>query len=214
MDHCSAAAIRGECPGVSAQDVLERKIAEIASATKELEEYVREMITYFDEMLTKEPKIKIGDEEVVDLRICYLGEGYSLHLLTAQVAILAAGKTALLRHRDTSEEAEKWSISGHASPNLIREFKEKWAPNQGLSRIYGVPDRGYAGGYIECYICHNGNAQNNCFKCSKPICNDHLVYQFKRHTCIRCASLDYYIKTHGVIETIENAFPGKPDEEK
>ncbi|HEX3640087.1 MAG TPA: hypothetical protein VHV10_02230 [Ktedonobacteraceae bacterium] len=148
MDHSPAGAIRGECPGVSAQEVLERKIQEIAQGTKYDAWEVRNKVGYYLVRLMDAPPIQIGQSVISDLRSEYLGEGYSINLLSAQVAALADGYTVLLRHRDAAGKPEKWSISGHATPELIEAFKSEWAPAQGLIGIYGVPNRGYAGGYL------------------------------------------------------------------
>ena len=148
MDHCSAAAFRGECPGVTPKEVFDRKVAEIVSWTKQAETVVRERIAFYAEIIRNAYEIFIGKFPVKDLREHYLGEGYSLDLLTAQVAAFAALVSVLLRHRDRAGESEKYSLSGHASPELIKTFMEEWAPAQGLKRPYGAPDRGYAGAYL------------------------------------------------------------------
>lgn len=43
---------------------------------------------------------------------------------------------------------EKVVLGGAASPEMVREFIERWAPAQGLTDIYGDPARGFAGGYL------------------------------------------------------------------
>lgn len=157
MDHCPAAAIRGECPGVSAQEVLNRKILEIAQGTNHDAWEVREKVSLYSSMIESAPEISIGGQSLRDLRSDYLGEGYSVNLLAAQTAALAGSYTVLLKHRDAVGKPEKWSISGHATPELIEAFKDEWAPAQGLTGIYGVPNRGYAGGYLpEKAYCSNG----------------------------------------------------------
>ncbi len=148
MDHAPAAAIRGECPGVSAHQVLDRKIKEIAKWTNHDAWEVRDKVGYYHSRLMNAPLIQIGQSVVSDLRSEYLGEGYSVNLLAAQVAALAGGYTVLLRHRDKEGDSEKWSIAGHATPECIQVFKDTWAPAQRLTNIYGVPSRGYAGGYL------------------------------------------------------------------
>jgi hypothetical protein len=148
MDHCPAAAIRGECPGVTARQVIDRKVTEIGAATKKSEDEVRERIAYYEVRLMDAPALRIGEDIVSDLRTDYLGEGYSLNLLAAQVAALAGGYIVLLKHRDAVGKEIKWSISGHATPQLIEAFMKDWAPAMGLTGIYGVPIRGYAGGYL------------------------------------------------------------------
>ncbi len=148
MDHAPAAAIRGECPGVSAKDVLDRKFAEIAAATEYPVAAVRDRIAQMHEVISASPILRIGNADLIDTRALDLGTGYSLDLLSMQTAALAGGQSVLLKHRDREGGPEKWSISGHASPTLIEAFMREWAPLHGLAGIYGVPNRGYAGGYV------------------------------------------------------------------
>jgi hypothetical protein len=149
MDHAPAAAIRGECPGVTANEVLVRKVTEIAAATKRTPEEVRERVACYQVYLMDAPPVWIGEHVISDLRDYDLGAGYSLELLAAQVAALADGYTVLLKHHDAVGKPEKWSVSGHATPEVIETFMRVWAPAQGLIGIYGVPARGYAGGYLQ-----------------------------------------------------------------
>ncbi len=148
MDHCPAAAIRGECPGVSAQEVVDRKVAEIAKASKYSEDEVRGRIESFQLWAVDAPTLAIGGQSLVDLRDTDTGEGYSLDYLSAQVAALAGGYAVLLLTHDRGDSRPKWTVAGHATPAVIEAFKNEWAPAQGLVGIYGVPSRGYAGGYL------------------------------------------------------------------
>lgn len=147
LDHCPGAALRGECSSVAPDAVLERKLIEIASATNTSLEEVRTRIAQRSVGLLEAPILYFHDQPVIDLRAEYLGEGYNLDLLVTKTAALAGGHAVLLRHRDHLGGLEKWSLSGHASPRLIEDFLA-WAISQGLVDIYGVPSRGYAGGYV------------------------------------------------------------------
>lgn len=154
MDHCFAAAVRGECQkvvrvGPSPEEVLAVKCREIATSTKATEEAVRSRIEFFRAELAKSPEEAIGEQIVRDLRRHDLGFGWSLDLLTAQVAATIDGHCALLRHRDRADGPEKNSITGHFRPETIRAFLEAWAPAHGLEKMYGSPARGYAGGYVK-----------------------------------------------------------------
>lgn len=147
FDHCFPAALRGECPEVNPEEVINLKISEIASGTKRSVEDVREKITFFRHLLKETPRIYIGSQELIDLRKFDLGAGYSFDLLTAQAAVAIEGEAALLLHRDMLNGPEKWSISGNNAPDTVESFMNDWAPSQGLIKIYGVPARGYAWGY-------------------------------------------------------------------
>lgn len=147
MDHCPASAIRGECPGVTAQEVVDRKIDEIAKATGVSHDEVRQRIAELTERLEVASSVEIGGQELRDMRPWDTGSGYSLDYLCSQVATLAGGYGVLLKTHDRGDSREKWTIAGHCSPQCVAAFMTEWAPVQGLMGIYGVPNRGYAGGY-------------------------------------------------------------------
>lgn len=148
MDHCFPAAMRGECPGISSEAILSLKISEVAKGTGASEAEVEQRINHFEALLMTVPLITIGLQSVRDLRCKHLGEGYSLDLLAAQIAVTLSGGVALLRHCQRKGVPETWSVSGNATPETIDIFMEVWAPSQGLVRIYGSRSRGYAGGYV------------------------------------------------------------------
>jgi hypothetical protein len=148
FDHCFAIAARGGCAGVTAEEVIHLRIGEIAKQTGRSGADIWQLVLAFRRMLTQAPELAIGDQSVKDFRKEYLGEGYSLRYLAAQLAATMNGHVAILRHRDHVRGEEKNTITGHASAATIKEFIRTWAPQQGLDRIFGVPDRGYAGGFV------------------------------------------------------------------
>ncbi|HEY4508491.1 MAG TPA: hypothetical protein VJJ55_02430 [Candidatus Paceibacterota bacterium] len=152
MDHCFPAAVRGECQttvtyGPTPAEVLAVKYREIAAGTKSDEAAVRDRVEFFKRELDTADDEVVGTQAVKDLRHHDLGAGYSLDLLATQVAVTTGGHAALLRHRDRDGQPEKWTLSGNATTETVLAFKEVWAPAHGLVRVYGVPERGYAGGY-------------------------------------------------------------------
>ncbi len=148
FDHCFAAAIRGECHGIKAEEVIHLRVIEVSNQTGASRAAVWDTVTGFRALLSRAPEVTIGDQAVKDLRHEYLGEGYSLQYLSAQLAAAMNGYVALLRHRDLTRGAEKNTITGHATAATIEMFMKVWAPSEGLTRIFGVPDRGYAGGFV------------------------------------------------------------------
>ncbi len=147
MDHAFAGAVRGECPGVGPEAVLAVKHREIAAGTRATVEAVEASVKRFREMIAVAPTEVIGAQPLRDLCGEYLGEGYSLSLLAAQTAAVIEGVGVILRHRDVATGPEKWSLSGHVDASTVNAFMREWAPAHNLTKIYGVPDRGYAGGY-------------------------------------------------------------------
>ncbi len=148
MDHCFPAAIRGECPGVSREDVIEFKVRSIAEGTRSHHDDVRKKIDFYTGFIMGAKVTSIGKQLVKDLRAKNFGEGYSLDFLTMQVAVSIDGSAALILHREVKNGPERIQITGNAHPKTVEHFMTIWAPAQGLIRIYGVPDRGYAGGYL------------------------------------------------------------------
>lgn len=147
FDHCFAATIRGECEGVTPEEVIHLRVVEVSHQTGVISTTVWERVTAYRRMLVHSPELIIGDQSVKDLRREHLGEGYSLEYLTAQLAAYMNGCAVLLRHCDPTRAAEKNTITGHATATTIKAFVESWAPSHGLTRIFGVPERGYAGGF-------------------------------------------------------------------
>lgn len=147
-DHCFQAALNNECGDVTAEEVLSLKISEIAKSARVTEDEVRDSIDAYAFELQYSPKMVIGSEFVHDLRRFDLGVGYSLKLLTAQVAAAMSGHGALLRHRHETNGPDVWSLRGYIAPETVVAFMETWAPAHGLVRIHGNPQRWYAGGYV------------------------------------------------------------------
>ncbi|MFA5040991.1 MAG: hypothetical protein WC464_05110 [Bdellovibrionales bacterium] len=148
MDHCFAAALRGECPNVTKDEVLELKINEISRGSDFTPEQIRQKVLQFREELKSSPMIGVGGTLVRDMRHVYLGEGYTVDYLSAQAAVALSGDAALLHGSDPASGFRKITIYGNVNPKTIEAFMKEWAPAQGLSNIYGVPDRCYGGGYL------------------------------------------------------------------
>lgn len=149
MDHCRQAAIRGECPGISPYEVITRRIQEIAAAKSMTSEAVRTRIDEYIAIFRDCQIKKFGPGEVIDFTHHHLGTGYSLDLLCAQTALDIEGLAALLRHNDASDaSSERISISGHASPEMVTYFMSTYVHEKSLHRVFGVPHRGYAGGFL------------------------------------------------------------------
>ena len=147
MDHCFGAALQGACPSVSREEVLEAKYEHIARGTGYSPLAVENKTKQFRERLEAAPLVELGGCQVHDLREIDLGVGYSVDLLTAQLAAALLEVPALFCHRDTANAPTKNTLY-NAPPEAVQHFMEVWAPAQGLGQIYGVPTRGYAGGYL------------------------------------------------------------------
>ncbi len=158
MDHCFNASMKGLCPGISVKDVRERKIAEIAKTTRLETEAVNKMIFRWRneiesckgwyEMSGDHVYLVHNDDVVYNLTRENLGFGYSAEYLTAQVAGVESGFPIILKIRDTPNSQPRLHLCGDASPELVAYFMESEKDRGILEKIYGSPDRGYAGGFI------------------------------------------------------------------
>jgi len=146
MDHCYNAAMKGECPGVTTEEVLQVKLEEIAKATKKTIEEVSASVQKFREKIYWSPTFNIGSEKIHDLRE-NTGIGYSLPYLTAQVAAVLEKVPVIIRlHDKEGETTERHHLCGDISEETLEYFMKTWGPKNGYTKIYGSPSRGYAGG--------------------------------------------------------------------
>lgn len=146
MDHCFAAAVRGECPGVSPEDVISRKIDSIVDTHDVPFHEVQRLIRISVDRIESATEVLIGETSVKDLRNIDLGPENSLAQLTMVTAQALTDSQLLLTER-VSEGVEKVTLRS-SDPNVIRHFMGIWTFFQGYPEVYGVPNRGYAGAYI------------------------------------------------------------------
>jgi len=139
-DHCPPAAYRGECPGVD-PDVLMRWRAE--SRAKYQGRTVDEVLADVERaraVLRTAPMLTLAPGlEVRDLR------GQHIPALPEAAAREGAACRATVIE---SDGRAKIVLGGHTTPAMVQAFLDSWGPAQGLTDIYGVPARGYAGGYL------------------------------------------------------------------
>jgi hypothetical protein len=149
MDHCRQAAIRGECPGVSADEVINLRIATFVARHGVSANAVKSRINQFASIFQACDAVVFGSGEAIDFTDYHLGEGYSLDFLCAQTALDMLGLIALLRNNESARpEDEKILLTGHVPPEMVMYFIKEYSPAKQLYRVFGVPERGYAGGYL------------------------------------------------------------------
>jgi len=136
-DHCPGHAYKGRCPGVDPMELLKFRAKEKAQFQKKpLEQVIRE-ITDTAEALKDLHKLEVGGHTFVDVR------GLDLPQLPEASAV--AGTAVLYRLEEVGRPIKVGVLNGSAEE--IRAFMENAESLFGLSRIYGDPARGYAGGY-------------------------------------------------------------------
>ena len=166
LDHCPRQAMAGSCPGVNRLLAAKGRRAQIDEEHKPVGGYIpgEGMYKTIEEIIISarieilySPFIEIG-WPVRDLRSrdCGLDShggwtsqpGYSASYLCAIQAALELKESILMEHQDYKSGPRKLYVNA-AFPSIVKEFMENWGPAQGLTGIYGNPQRGYAGGYIK-----------------------------------------------------------------
>lgn len=144
VDHCFASAIRGKCHGVLgavAREVYVKSVASVhghAYTTLDIYDLILACII----KIPGSPKVRYASQDVFDCSDWDVGSGYTAHYLSAIAAAAISDRVILLR-----QGSEKLVLCGAAMPSTVAAFKARAGDDFGLENIYGVPVRGYAGGY-------------------------------------------------------------------
>ena len=166
VDHCAADAMHGRCPGVDAETARATRRRQINAAFPNLTARDREALLEpimtalgFAGLATVEIG---GSHAILDFAsqsvapfeptgIPTLAAGYSYeYLMLQQIWMENLSRQfdgMIFLHRDVEGGPEKCVFNG--KQETARAFMNEWAPSRGLVQIYGNPERGYAGGYIE-----------------------------------------------------------------
>lgn len=147
MDHCFAHALRGECPKVRISDVLDAYVTTIAEGRDTDVSAVGKQILERAEQMSRENEIMIGTKCVHDCREWELGMGYSVEYLATIAAAAISGSAILLSSTDMAGR-KKIALCGYVQPDTVDAFIANASNQFNLKGIYGVPNRGYAGGYL------------------------------------------------------------------
>lgn len=146
IDHARFWAVRGECPGIAAEDAQHESKRQIAESFGVSPFAVEALTRSYYDVLAKSPTIRIGGRPVKDVRQYDLGDGYSFDFLVLQEAAMLLGTPYIA--------LQKWSggakvfLNRVDDPTTVEAFMNEWAPREGLTNIFGVPLRGYAGGTV------------------------------------------------------------------
>lgn len=148
-DHCFAAALKDDCPGIDPQDIMELRIRNLSRAHDVSELVICDLADYYVRRIKEADEVLIGDGYVKDLRSLDLGIGYSLQNLTMGLAQALMGVPLIVTETNPGSDGRKKVTIDSDEPAQIEAFMRTWAPSQGLVAIYGVPKRGYAGAYFQ-----------------------------------------------------------------
>ncbi|MEI8343423.1 MAG: hypothetical protein WCF93_00565 [Candidatus Moraniibacteriota bacterium] len=143
---------------MSLEQVLELKFAGIAQETgntvQDIQAYTRRVVESFGLRWVQDiyPDIFISSEIIINDTLVYVipdrGVGYNVKYLCAQVAAVIREIPVLIHSHLMEGDLGKFHLCGNASKELVEFFMNYWAQEIGLEKVYGNPDRGYAGAYI------------------------------------------------------------------
>lgn len=133
-DHCLSAAYRGQCPGVSPQE-LQRWREQTRSTARGLPaEELRKQIDEAQQLLERAPRVKLADTEVAWV------EDPPPEVSEAS----ARSGVAYMFLRREHDGRMKAGIRSAPAPLVAH-----WLQHCGLRDLYGDPQRGFAGGYFD-----------------------------------------------------------------
>jgi hypothetical protein len=135
-DHCLTAAYRGECPGVSPEELAEFRIRTRSVNRNIPRELLLEQIEAARQLLVEAPRL-----EIEGVPVAWIAQADEIPELSEASARYNIPYMYHQRENPYSERM-KAGILG-ASARVIRH----WMSTCELTDVYGAPERGYAGGY-------------------------------------------------------------------
>jgi len=142
-DHSLSEAYKGICPGVEKFDLIEERYLEIASAFNNDIELVK------NTMLKYMSIFSIHSQEILDLRYLDLGTGYSVDYLCLRELAISNDQPVLVKTKDSEDSSERVMFLSLSFDQATDILKNKSFLDFKLDRIFGVPVRGYVGGFIK-----------------------------------------------------------------
>lgn len=135
-DHCLSHAYNGECPGVDPEALMAWRAASRAAFQNRTVEAVLADVAAARRALAEAPEVRIAGA-IKDLR------GKSVPELPEAAARDGIAFISTVKERDGREKV----VLQAGAPDQIEAFMKYWAPEEGLTGIYGDPARGFCGGY-------------------------------------------------------------------
>ena len=141
-DHCPSHAFKGRCPGIDPRKLFELRAEQSAAFNKMQPGEWRAAVLQAVEKLEQAPTFRFGGEDVAIME-------EEIPLLNH--ASLVAGKPVQYRMKGNARDPRtKIGLLG-GDQMCVREWMEYARSVNGLQLvgIYGDPERGYAGGYVQ-----------------------------------------------------------------
>jgi hypothetical protein len=148
-DHCLAAGYAGKCPGVDKEGLRVLQARNMSKTTGASLDEVFASIKKAEALFTTERERVLGNSShlVFDLTDLKFGVGYSLGYLSLKEAGTMLGKPYLVSHRFAESSPPNVMLNA-ASEEQVDYFLTTFASKYGLTKVFGSPSRGYAGGVL------------------------------------------------------------------
>jgi hypothetical protein len=134
-DHCLGHAYAGRCPGVDPDELLRWRVSVRAAQQGRPEVALLEDIE----------RARIA---LIEATQCPWPDLRNRHVPELPEAACRYGYCYLASITDPAGR-QKVVFGGATTPDDVRRFLGEWAPAHGLVDCYGVPERGFAGGYLQ-----------------------------------------------------------------
>lgn len=146
-DHCLESAYRGRCPGVSPDALMRWRIEYVAAFTGESVKVITEQIEAAREALRTAERLQvaIGPAGGNDMDYEHVADLREQRVPQLPEAACREGVPYLATVSD--RDGRQKVVLGAASPSVVEAFMRGHLVS-GLTGVYGVPSRGYAGGYL------------------------------------------------------------------
>lgn len=137
-DHCLSAAMRGECLGIDAADLMSWRLI-ARSAMAEIQPWLlRRRIERAVDRIEMLPRLSFGGEEIVDASFDSTPE------LRDGAAV---SRLPIITSRRTPSGQQKFSLYG-ARPDVVSEWMRTMQESTAVEHVYGNPFREYAGALL------------------------------------------------------------------
>lgn len=142
FDHCSADIYKGLCLGIEKEGLIDKRITALAKDLSLEESYLASKFLEYNEIVNSDKS------EILDLTHLELGNNYSAdYLVIREISLLKSIPIAVKTTTTTTLSQITKLMLLSLSPEQVETFKkEKKFNDLSVNNVFGVPNRGYAGG--------------------------------------------------------------------
>lgn len=141
-DHSLSEAYKGLCVGVDKNKLIKERLREIA-------EPLNNDIDLVKKTMNKHLNhFKSHSLDIFDLRHLELGTGYSVDYLCLRDLAISYNQPIVVKTRDSEDSPERVMFLALRTDQAEKILSEKKYNGMEISKIFGVPNRGYVGGIL------------------------------------------------------------------